>query len=108
MHRLDLILIMSVNAGFGGQSFIPQALEKIAVARRRIDAHVSAGGGRIALEVDGGIKVQNIREVAEAGADTFVAGSAIFSARDATGGYGAVFGALRRELAQAGRQDRTA
>ncbi len=108
MDRVDLILIMSVNPGFGGQSFIPHALDKIAAVRGRIDAHVSAGGQPIRLEVDGGVKVSNIQAVAEAGADTFVAGSAIFGARDADGGYHGVMGALRRELADAGMRERAA
>ena len=99
MDRLDLICVMSVNPGFGGQSFIPHALNKIAAVRRRIDAHVAAGGQPILLEVDGGVKVSNIRAVAEAGADTFIAGSAIFGARDHDGGYGGVIGAMRAELA---------
>ena len=98
MDRLDLILVMSVNPGFGGQAFIPRALDKIMAVRQRIDAHAAAGGGPIALEVDGGIKVANIRAVADAGADTFVAGSAIFGARDADGGYRGVMSAFRREL----------
>ncbi len=99
MDRLDLVCVMSVNPGFGGQSFIPGALEKIAAVRRRIDAHVAAGGKPILLEVDGGVKVANIRAVADAGADTFVAGSAIFGARDADGGYRGVIGAMRDQLA---------
>ncbi len=98
MDRLDLILVMSVNPGFGGQAFIPEALNKIAAVRRRIDRHVEGGGREIALEVDGGVKVTNIRRVAEAGADTFVAGSAIFGAPDADGGYRDVIGKLKREL----------
>ena len=92
MDRLDLILIMSVNPGFGGQSFIPSALPKLREARRRIDAC----GRDIWLEVDGGVKVDNIRAVAEAGADTFVAGSAIFSTPD----YRATIAAMRAELAR--------
>ena len=87
---IDLILIMSVNPGFGGQSFIDGALRKIEAARRRIDA----SGRDIRLEVDGGIKAANIRRVADAGADTFVAGSAIFGQPD----YAAVIGEMRREL----------
>src|SRR5947207_11808373 len=78
LEKLDLVLLMSVNPGFGGQQFIPSVLPKIAEARRRI----AATGKDIWLEVDGGIKVENIREVAGAGADTFVAGSAIFGAKD--------------------------
>ncbi len=87
---LDLILIMSVNPGFGGQSFIDSALRKIELVRKRIDA----SGKDIRLEVDGGIKIDNIRQVADAGADTFVAGSAIFGKPD----YKAVVDAMRRAL----------
>ncbi|ACJ01402.1 ribulose-phosphate 3-epimerase [Rhodospirillum centenum] len=101
MDRLDLILVMSVNPGFGGQSFIPSALDKIAAIRRRIDAHTERTGAEIWLEVDGGIKPSNIRAVADAGADTFVAGSAIFGARDADGGYHEVVRALRAALEEA-------
>jgi ribulose-phosphate 3-epimerase len=91
IDRVDLILIMSVNPGFGGQSFIDSALRKIEQARKIIDRT----GRDIRLEVDGGIKVDNIRRVADAGADTFVAGSAIFNQAD----YRAVIDAMRRELA---------
>jgi ribulose-phosphate 3-epimerase len=90
IDKIDQVLIMSVNPGFGGQSFIPMALKKIEQARRLIDA----SGRDIRLEVDGGIKIDNIRRVAEAGADTFVAGSAIFGHPD----YRAVIDAMRREL----------
>ena len=90
IDRVDLILVMSVNPGFGGQSFIDSALRKIERARRLIDST----GRDIRLEVDGGIKVDNIRRAADAGADTFVAGSAIFNAAD----YKAVIDAMRREL----------
>jgi len=90
IDKVDLVLIMSVNPGFGGQSFIPSALKKIEQARRIIDA----SGRDIRLEVDGGIKVDNIRQVADAGADTFVAGSAIFGKPD----YASVIAAMRREL----------
>ncbi len=93
MDRLDLILIMSVNPGFGGQSFIPEALKKIATVRQLIDA----SGRDIMLEVDGGIKVENIAAVAKAGADTFVAGSAIFGKPD----YKAIIDAMRTQLATA-------
>ncbi|MCE2831776.1 MAG: ribulose-phosphate 3-epimerase [Oxalobacteraceae bacterium] len=93
LDKVDLILIMSVNPGFGGQSFIPQALKKIAAVRQMIDA----SGREIMLEVDGGIKVDNIAEVARAGADTFVAGSAIFSKPD----YKATIDAMRKQLASA-------
>ena len=88
---IDLILVMSVNPGFGGQGFIDSALRKVEAVRRRIDAC----GKDIRLEVDGGIKVDNIRRVADAGADTFVAGSAIFGQRD----YAAVVGQMRAMLA---------
>jgi len=91
MDKLDLILIMSVNPGFGGQSFIAQALEKIRAVRKMIDA----SGRAIVLEVDGGIKVENIAQVASAGADTFVAGSAIFGKPD----YKATIDAMRQQLA---------
>ena len=87
---IDLVLIMSVNPGFGGQSFIDSALRKIEAVRQRINA----SGKDIRLEVDGGIKVDNIRRVADAGADTFVAGSSIFSQAD----YKAVIDAMRAEL----------
>jgi ribulose-phosphate 3-epimerase len=95
MERLDMILLMSVNPGFGGQSFIPSALPKIREVRRRIDAHVAAGGQPIWLEVDGGVKTDNIAQVAAAGADTFVAGSAVFGAPDADGGYHGILRKLR-------------
>jgi ribulose-phosphate 3-epimerase len=101
MDRIDLILVMSVNPGFGGQSFIPEALRKIEQIRQRIEAHEEAGGQPIALEVDGGVKVDNIRAIALAGADTFVAGSAIFGAPDADGGYRTLLSAMRRELGSA-------
>jgi ribulose-phosphate 3-epimerase len=108
MDRLDLILVMSVNPGFGGQAFIPHALDKIASVRARINRHVLAGGKPIALEVDGGVKVNNIRAVADAGADTFVAGSAIFGARDPDRGYRSVMAAMRQELALAPQRERAA
>jgi ribulose-phosphate 3-epimerase len=82
LDKLDLVLIMSVNPGFGGQSFIPEALNKLALARKRIDASSARTGREIRLEVDGGVKVDNIGAIAKAGADTFVAGSAIFGSRD--------------------------
>lgn len=91
IDKVDLVLIMSVNPGFGGQSFIPSALGKIRAARKIIEA----SGRDIRLEVDGGIKVDNIAEVARAGADTFVAGSAIFGQKD----YRAVIDAMRAKLA---------
>ena len=98
MERLDLILVMSVNPGFGGQAFTPEALNKARAIRARIDAHTASGGAPIWLEIDGGVKTDNIRQVAEAGVDTFVAGSAIFGVPDADGHYRGVVGALRREL----------
>ncbi len=93
IEDIDLVLIMSVNPGFGGQAFIDSALRKIEDVRRRIDAC----GKDIRLEVDGGIKTDNIARVAAAGADTFVAGSAIFGQKD----YAGVIGAMRRALAGA-------
>ena len=95
LDKLDLVLIMSVNPGFGGQSFIPQSLAKIEAVRRRIDATQQRTGRAILLEVDGGIKVDNIASVAKAGADTFVAGSAIFGAKD----YNATLAAMRAAVA---------
>jgi ribulose-phosphate 3-epimerase len=95
MDKLDMILLMSVNPGFGGQKFIPSTLTKMRQVRARIDAHVAAGGQPIWLEVDGGVRTDNIREIAQAGADTFVAGSAVFGAPDADGGYTTVMQALR-------------
>ena len=102
IDKLDLVLIMSVNPGFGGQKFIPHALEKLKAARKLIDASMQRTGRAIRLEVDGGVKVDNIRAIAEAGADTFVAGSAIFDAPD----YGATIAQMRaswRWLASRGR-----
>ena len=99
MDKLDMVLLMSVNPGYGGQKFIASTLPKLRAVRERIDAHVAAGGQPIWLEVDGGVKVDNIAEVARAGADTFVAGSAVFGAPDAGGGYRGVFEQLRAALA---------
>ena len=93
MDKMDVILLMSVNPGFGGQSFIPGTLDKLRQVRRLIDQ----SGRNIRLEIDGGVKVDNIREIAAAGADMFVAGSAIFSQPD----YKAVIDQMRHELAQA-------
>ena len=92
IDKLDLVLVMSVNPGFGGQKFIAQALKKLAAVRSRIEA----SGRDIWLEVDGGVKVDNIADIARAGADTFVAGSAIFGTKD----YKATSGAMRAELAR--------
>ena len=100
LDKIDLVLIMSVNPGFGGQSFIESALRKIERARKLIDA----SGRDIRLEVDGGIKVDNIRRVADAGADTFVAGSAIFGSKD----YRAVLEAMRARLGRSAPASRVA
>ena len=99
MDRLDVVLLMSVNPGFGGQAFIPATLPKLREARRRIDAHVAAGGQPIWLEVDGGVKLDNIGRIVQAGADICVAGSAIFGAADPAGGYGGVLHAMRQAAA---------
>lgn len=98
MDKLDMVLLMSVNPGFGGQAFIPQTLDKLREARARLDA----SGRDIRLEVDGGVKVENIAEVAAAGADTFVAGSAIFKAKNANDphAYDSVIKQMREALAQ--------
>ncbi|WGE56667.1 ribulose-phosphate 3-epimerase [Actinobacillus equuli] len=92
MDKVDMILLMGVNPGFGGQKFIPATLEKLQEARRRIDK----SGYPIRLEIDGGVKIENIAEIAKAGADTFVAGSAIFDQPD----YKAVIDQMRAEIAQ--------
>ena len=99
LELLDLVLLMSVNPGFGGQSFIPSTLHKIAQVRARLDRYQAETGRHIRLEVDGGIKVDNIAEVAKAGADTFVAGSAIFGKEN----YAAVIEAMRTELGKSGK-----
>ena len=101
MDKLDLALLMSVNPGFGGQKFIPSTLPKLRDARRRIDAVKAETGREIWLEVDGGVKVDNIAEIVAAGADTLVAGSAVFGAPDNDGGYRNVMNELRRNAAQA-------
>ena len=93
LPQLDMLLLMSINPGFGGQTFLPYTMDKLREARSMIDAT----GKSIRLEVDGGVKVDNIRAIAEAGADTFVAGTAIFGQED----YSAVIAAMREELAQA-------
>ncbi|MFD2231189.1 ribulose-phosphate 3-epimerase [Alkalimarinus sediminis] len=93
MDKLDMVLLMSVNPGFGGQKFIPGTLDKLRLAREKIDQ----SGRAIRLEIDGGVTVNNIREIAEAGADTFVAGSAIFNTDD----YKATIDAMREQLALA-------
>ena len=97
LDKLDIVLVMSVNPGFGGQSFIPGALDKLAAARTRIDAARARTGREILLEIDGGVKVDNIADIARAGADTFVAGSAIFGSSD----YRATIARMRAEIARA-------
>ena len=96
MDRLDVVLLMSVNPGFGGQKFIPSTLPKLQAARQRIHTHVARGGQSIVLEVDGGVKTDNIARIVAAGADTCVAGSAVFGAPDADGGYRGVMQALKQ------------
>ena len=98
LNKLDVVLLMSVNPGFGGQKFIPHTLEKIEQVRSLTDLYAAESGRRILIEVDGGIKADNIAEVAAAGADTFVAGSAIFNQPD----YAAVIAEMRRQLEKAG------
>ena len=101
MDKLDIILLMSVNPGFGGQKFIPGTLAKLRTVRQKIDAHTAAGGLPIWLEVDGGVKTDNIGEIVRAGADTCVAGSAVFGAPDTDGGYRSVMNTLRQAARQA-------
>ena len=104
MDKLDMVLLMSVNPGFGGQTFIAEALVKLRAAREKIDAYTARTGRPIRLEIDGGVKVDNIAQIAAAGADTFVAGSAVFGAgRDEDPNhYDTVIAALRAQLAGAG------
>jgi ribulose-phosphate 3-epimerase len=99
IDKLDLVLLMSVNPGFGGQAFIPHTLDKLRAVRRVVDAASARTGREILLEVDGGVKADNIAAVAAAGADTFVAGSAIFGTKD----YRATIAKMRAELATAVR-----
>jgi ribulose-phosphate 3-epimerase len=99
LDLLDLVLLMSVNPGFGGQSFIPSTLNKITQVRARLDRYQAETGRHIRLEVDGGIKVDNIAQVASAGADTFVAGSAIFGKEN----YASVIEAMRAELGKSSK-----
>ena len=101
MDKLDVVLLMSVNPGFGGQAFIPETLRKVTAARAKVDAYKKASGREILVEIDGGVKIDNIAEIARAGADTFVAGSAIFGARDPNGGYAGVMRRMRDALATA-------
>jgi ribulose-phosphate 3-epimerase len=96
LDQIDLVLLMSVNPGFGGQSFIPSTLNKIAQVRKMLDQYRETSGRSIRLEVDGGIKVDNIAAVAKAGADTFVAGSAIFGKPD----YRETIKTMRNEISQ--------
>lgn len=100
MDKIDLVMLMSVNPGFGGQSFIPSTLPKLRQARARLDAYERDSGRRVLLEIDGGVKVDNIAEIARAGADTFVAGSAIFGAANTadTNRYDSVIKAMREAL----------
>lgn len=97
MDKIDMVLLMSVNPGFGGQKFIHGTLAKLKAVRARIDAHQAAGGQDIWLEVDGGVKADNIAAIQQAGADTFVAGSAVFSAPDADKGYRTIMQQLRSQ-----------
>ena len=103
LDKLDIVLLMSVNPGFGGQQFIPAMLDKLRAVRRRLDDYAARSGRQILLEVDGGVKVDNIAEIARAGADTFVAGSAVFGAGRAEDPhrYDSVIAALRKQLASA-------
>ena len=94
LDKLDLVLLMSVNPGFGGQSFIPSTLDKLRETKAKLLAHEAKTGKKIRLEIDGGVKTDNIREIAAAGADTFVAGSAIFGKPD----YKAIIDSMREEL----------
>lgn len=96
LDKLDMVLLMSVNPGFGGQAFIPHTLDKLRQTRQLLDAYQAQTGRRIALEVDGGIKTDNIAQAAQAGADTFVAGSAIFGAAD----YAQVIQQMHDELSK--------
>ncbi|WP_018150557.1 ribulose-phosphate 3-epimerase [Leeia oryzae] len=100
MDKLDMVLLMSVNPGFGGQKFIPEALNKLRQARQKIDEYTARTGREIWLEIDGGVKVDNIAEIAAAGADTFVAGSAIYGTKD----YKATIDAMRAELAKVAKR----
>ena len=105
MDKVDMILLMSVNPGFGGQKFIPGTLDKLREARKRIDAYTEKTGREIWLEIDGGVNVANIAAIAEAGADTFVAGSAVFgAAKDADPNrYNTIIASLREQLATVGK-----
>jgi len=103
MDKIDMVLLMSVNPGFGGQKFIPETLNKLRLARKKIDAYTEKTGKEIWLEVDGGVNADNITEIAKAGADTFVAGSAVFGASNDKdpNKYDSIISALRASLAKA-------
>ena len=103
MDKIDMVLLMSVNPGFGGQKFIPQTLNKLRLARKKIDDYMEKTGREIWLEVDGGVNADNITEIAQAGADTFVAGSAVFGAANDKdpNKYDSIISALRASLAKA-------
>lgn len=103
MDKVDMVLLMSVNPGFGGQKFIPQTLNKLRLARKKIDDYMQKTGREIWLEVDGGVNADNIAEIAQAGADTFVAGSAVFGAANDNdpNRYETIIGSLRTSLAKA-------
>ena len=103
MDKVDMVLLMSVNPGFGGQKFLPSALEKLKVARKKIDAYTQETGREIWLEIDGGVNANNIADIARAGADTFVAGSAVFGAADDNdpNRYNTIIKQLRDSLASA-------
>jgi len=103
MDKIDMVLLMSVNPGFGGQKFIPETLNKLRLARKKIDAYTEKTGKEIWLEVDGGVNADNITEIAQAGADTFVAGSAVFGASNDNdpNKYDSIISALRASLAKA-------
>jgi len=102
MDKVDMVLLMSVNPGFGGQAFIPATLDKLRVVRARIDAYAEKSGRQIRLEIDGGVKVGNVAEIARAGADTFVSGSAIYGASKASDAhrYDSIIAAMRAELSK--------
>ena len=103
MDKIDMVLLMSVNPGFGGQKFIPETLNKLRLARKKIDAYTEKTGREIWLEVDGGVNADNITEIAQAGADTFVAGSAVFGSSNDNdpNKYDSIINSLRASLAKA-------
>jgi ribulose-phosphate 3-epimerase len=101
MDKLDIVLLMSVNPGFGGQRFIEGTLPKLRATRQRIESHVAQGGKAVRLGVDGGVNADNIARIARAGADMFVAGSAVFGQPDADGGYRGVMSRLRAQAFEA-------